>query len=216
MFHHIGAVPDFANDDQIRKNLTVSTARLEENLQTIKKLNYTPITFIEMAEFLDTGKKLPQRPIILSFDDGYDDNFLEALPLLEKYKMKAVFYIITDKVGTGGYMTWEQIKQLQEKGHEIGSHTRTHPDLATISGNAKRLQAEVVESKAILAEHGIQNIISFCYPAGKFNELVTQLVEQNYRFARTTKPGLFTENSRRGEIGTVRVEEGTELGKVLK
>jgi len=213
MYHHIGTYP--ANADSTRKNLTVSTTTFEEHLKILQKKNYKAITLYDVQEFIKGDKQLPQKPIMLTFDDGYDDNFSEALPLLDQYGQKAVFYIATDLVGNDGYMTWEHVENLKERGHEIGSHTRTHADLKLISGNDKKLQDEVVKAKHILESKKLGPIISFCYPSGSYNEKVVDLVEEYYEFARTTKPGIFTQNSRRGELPTLRMQEGVDVEHLL-
>lgn len=215
IFHHIGPIPDVVKNDPIRQGLTVSTATLESHLKMLKDNQFTPITFLDIRDFLDHKKALPAKPIMLHFDDGYEDNFTEALPLLKKYQMPGVFYIITDKVGTPDYMTWDQVEALHAQGSEIGSHTRTHPDLPQTSSNPKRLEEEVVHSLSLLEAHNVGDVISFAYPSGKFNEVVAQLVEKHYQFGRTIKFGEFSSNSRRGEIDGVRIKQETNLAKIL-
>lgn len=214
MYHHIGTYPE--NADQLRKNLTVSTKSFSEQMAVLQKKGYETITFYDVEAFINGTRDLPKKPVLLTFDDGYDDNFSEALPILEQNKMRAVFFIITDKTGTPGYMNWNQVGVLKKSGHEIGSHSRTHADLKLISANNEKLRDEIIQSKAILEAEKLGPIISFCYPSGQFNEKVVTMAEENYQFARTTLAGTFTQKSRRGELPTIRMQEDVDLNQLLK
>lgn len=213
MYHHVGDVP--ANADAIRKGLTVSSQTFEKHLELIKAHHYNPVTFDTVQKYIEQGVPLPPKPVIITLDDGYDDNFTNAFPALEKNALPAVFYIITDKVGTGGYMTWKQIDQLKKHGQEIGAHTRTHPDLAVISGNAQKLKDEVVQAKQILDDHQLGPILSMAYPSGKYNAAVAALAGRTYHFSRTTHNGIFTQASKLAEIPDWRIEQNTNLEKLL-
>ncbi len=213
MYHHIGTYPK--NADQMRRNLTVSTKSFEAQLKVLAQKGYQAVTFYDLDAYQQGKQNLPEKPIMLTFDDGYDDNYESAWPLLEAYRQKGIFYIITDKVDTLGYMTWHQIQVIHTGGNEIGSHTKTHPDLKLISGSDQKLVDEVVESKTILEGKALGPIISFCYPSGAFNEKVAYLVEEHYEYARTTKPGIFTPTSRRTELPTLRMQEGVDLNELL-
>lgn len=109
---------------------------------------------------------LPKKPVVISFDDGYEDAYAAALPLLKKYDFKGSFAIITGKVGTPDYMTWEHIKTLARGGMEILSHTISHSDLRLISD--KKLEEELAGSKKILQDKlGVQ-IDGLVYPSGQY------------------------------------------------
>lgn len=213
MFHHIGDIP--ANADKIRIGLTVSTATFANDLSILQKKHYHPITFSTLESYLTQHQPLPDKPIMITLDDGYDDNYTNAFPALTKEHFPAIFYIITDKVGTEGYMTWEQVKDLKQSGQEIGSHTRSHPDLEVISVYPNRLKDELATAKSILEAHGLGPILSLAYPSGKFNAAVEAVARKNYDFSRTTKPGIFTPASIRTAIPDIRVMENSNLDKLL-
>jgi len=139
MFHHAGETP--AGADELRQGLTVSTADLEAQMAYLKQAGYQPVTEAQLFKALYSGEALPAKPVMLTFDDGYTDNYQVVAPILEKYGFTATFYIITDMVGNPEHMTWEQVVALDRKGMDIGSHSATHPDLTTI--DATSLQTEV-------------------------------------------------------------------------
>lgn len=103
-----------------------------------------------------------QKVVILTFDDGYKSQYSNAKPILDKYGFKATFYTVCNYVGSGdNRMTWEEIKSLQQEGHDIASHTMNHDDLSELS--IQEVEFEVAESKQCLLDHGI-NPKSFAYP----------------------------------------------------
>lgn len=213
MYHHIGNVPVGA--DKVRQGLTVSTDTFKRQLALINKRKYHAITFVDIDNYVNHGVALPSKPIMITLDDGYDDNYANAFPALQANEMRAVFYIITDKVGTDGYMSWPQVKELKAANHEIGAHTRTHPDLAVISANQQKLKEEIVHAKKILEDQQLGPILSLAYPSGKYNTIVAVLAGETYEFSRTTHRGIFTEASKSTEIPDLRISEDSDLEKLL-
>lgn len=147
-----------------------------------------------MLDFMKAkrGKmELPAKPIILTFDDGYEDNYTEMLPILEEYGMKATVYVITNQIGQPGYLTWDQLRAMQVRGIEIGSHTANHDPLTSMDA-ARRLD-EVHLSKLLLEWNGIHTVYAFSYPNGAYDETMPELLEQNgYLTAVTGDAGLNT------------------------
>ncbi len=110
MFHHTGEPP--AGADELRQGLTVSTADLEAQMAYLKQAGYQPVSETQLFKALYGGAPLPPNPVMLTFDDGYVDNYQVVVPILEKYDFPATFYIVTDLVGTPEYMSWDQIVEL--------------------------------------------------------------------------------------------------------
>lgn len=186
MFHHTGEPP--AGADELRQGLTVSTADLEAQLAYLKQAGYQPVSETQLFKALYGGVPLPPNPVMLTFDDGYVDNYQVVVPILEKYDFPATFYIVTDLVGTPEYMSWDQIVELDRKGMDIGSHTAAHRDLTTLG--AVDLQAEVADSAGILKEHLGHPVYWFCYPAGKYDaDVIASVKESGYLLATSTDPG---------------------------
>ncbi len=126
MYHHIDTISNVDKNDKIAVGLRVSPEVFERQLQYIRDNNYNTITSFDLADYMDAKKELPKKPILLTFDDGYKDNYTNALPLLEKYKMKGDFAIITGGTNTADYMSTDNLKDLIAKGHSIASHTVNH------------------------------------------------------------------------------------------
>ena len=134
MYHHVLDNPKKQN------KYTISTAELEADLQYIQKNGYTTVNVADLIDFCQNGKKLPEHPIMITFDDGYESVYVNAYPLLKKHKMKAVINVIgkyadlysecDDRNINYSHITWEQLKEISQSGvFEVQNHTY---DLHTI------------------------------------------------------------------------------------
>ena len=212
MYHHIGPLPSGADD--IRKGLTVSAEDFELQMQYLQTSNYQVVTLAQMYEAVAKDGPL-QKTIVLTFDDGYSDNYEVAWPILARYGFKGTFFIISGKIGQSGYMNAAQINGLAQAGNEIGSHSVSHPDLANLSG--AKVTPEVEKSKSDLGRITGGKIVSFCYPAGKFNSVVEKAVENaGYKIAVTTQKFKPFSTDKPFEVPRLRINPGANLKNLLK
>lgn len=202
MYHHIR---DYSNpNDQIGTNLSVSVASFINQLDEMKNEGYETITFEDIKK-----GEIPEQSIILTFDDGYDDFYYYAFPELQKRNMKATLFVITEFIGENGYMNESQILEVKRSGIEIGSHTLSHPDLTVL--NKEQVDKEIRESKKYLEEMIGTQIISFCYPSGRFISETEILVENaGYDFAVTTASGI-AKFSKAFELSRYRIGPDTDI-----
>lgn len=164
MYHYISNTP--ANN-LLKLSLTVKPTLFSAQLDYLKQQGYQTITFNQLFDALYYGGPLPKKPIILSFDDGYEDAYQVALPILKAHGYSGMFYIITGKVGWQGYMNWNQLHSLYASGMQIGSHTVHHLDLGIEYTDSPRLaQQEVQQSQTTLEQKLGILIQQFCYPSG--------------------------------------------------
>lgn len=159
----------------------VTPEELEADFELMKSKGVTPISLDQLIIHLRTGSPLPQKPVLLTFDDGYGGHYEYVYPLLKKYKYPAVFSVYTKNMGinTGrSHVTWEQLKTMVEDPLvTIAGHSKTHPpDLTKLSD--EELIPEIVESKEILEKKLGKSIRYFTYPTGKNDERVRKLVEE--------------------------------------
>ncbi|WP_373529835.1 polysaccharide deacetylase family protein [Nostoc sp.] len=167
----------------------VTPNELEEHFQLIKDQGVVPISMEQLITHLQTGMPLPEKPVLLTFDDGYGGHYQYVYPLLKKYNYPAVFSIYTNGVGNNvgrSHVSWEQLQEMVANPLvTIASHTISHPaDLTALTD--EQLSTEVLESKKILeAKLGIP-IPYFTYPTGKYDERVASSVrEAGYNLALT-------------------------------
>ncbi|NJR66329.1 MAG: polysaccharide deacetylase family protein, partial [Leptolyngbyaceae cyanobacterium CRU_2_3] len=169
----------------------VTPPEFEAALQSIRDKGLTPISLDQLTQHLATGVPLPEKPILLSFDDGYQGHYAHVYPLLKQYGYPAVFAIYPEKVGKAigrSSLTWEQLREMAaDPLVTIASHSFTHPDDMTLLSD-NRLRYEIAESKRTLeTELGI-TIRYFVYPSGKNDERVQHWVQMSgYKAALTMK-----------------------------
>ncbi len=180
MYHAVGDTPWGIED------LFVTPANLEAQLQYLEQNGYTTVTFEDLDK-LDTI----QKPVMLTFDDGYEDNYRLLLPLLKKYNAKATVFVITGEIGKPYYLTKEQIKQMSDSGHiSIQSHTVTHPYLSNLT--EEQLETELSGSKKTLASITGKEPFVICYPTGKHSSLARKKAAEHYRFGLLMNGGTWT------------------------
>ena len=194
MYHRV--LPDSANAPA--HGIWIRESTFAHQLDSLQRRGFETITFRDYSEFLDGKKPLPHRPVILTFDDGYVDNYACAFPLLQKVGFRAVIYTVTDSERrmnfwdtddiTAPLMTVAQMKELHHAGIEFGSHTVTHPRLPDIDQESVR--RELVTSKQHIEEMLGSEVLSFAYPYGALNSSVKKMVaEAGYKFAVAADSG---------------------------
>ena len=181
MYHYVRHVDK--NADPLGWNLSVTPELLDQQLAYLAAENYNTIHLEDLLE-----GKIPENPIVLTFDDGLEDFYTDAFPLLKKYDFTASNGIVTEFIGAPAHMNLEQIQEIHEAGIELSSHTLTHADLETSASEEVRRQ--VKDSKSYLDQTFGLNIRILVYPAGRFDEEAVQILkEEGYELAVTTQYG---------------------------
>ena len=169
--------------------LTVSTEEFETQMVWLKELVYLAVTASELADALEGKGTLPPRPVLITFDDGYIDNYKCAFPILKKHDMKAIIFLISEYVSLyPNYLTWEQLAEMQTAGVEFGSHTVDHNVLTELSPNS--VNHELADSKNVLENRLRRRVEFLAYPCGYTNEDIKARVRAaGYRAAFTVELG---------------------------
>lgn len=169
-------------------------------MQHLKNEGYQVVTLSEMARRQRSEQALPERMVVLTFDDGFRNFYTEAFPILQAYDFRATVFLVTDLCGQyndwpgnpadlprSQLLSWPEIRELDSAGIEFGSHTRTHPDLTRLS--PKQIACEMVDSKAELRDRLGHDVATFAYPYGRLNSEARRIALENYQAACSTNLG---------------------------
>lgn len=187
MYHRV-------TDDIPPGNLVVSTSNFYKQMEYLKNEGYQTLTISEFYERLSTSTGIPsgERYILLTFDDGWIDNFFHAFPVLKKFSFNATIFLICNTIENHQqfpeYLTFNQIVEMQDQSIDFGSHTLHHKELPMLDYD--EVIKEISYSKMYLEKKLNTDIISFCYPRGKYNDNIISIVsEAGYDIAFTINPG---------------------------
>ncbi len=213
MYHHIAVPPD--PRDIRASRLAVPPVQLEEQLAYFQRAGYTTISLDDLAAALRDRAALPDKPVILTFDDGYVDFYTNAYPLLERYNAKATIYIISGRVGKPGYMTWDELRELAASPLiTIGGHTRTHPQLA--QQKPERVRDELDGGRADLEQQLGLTVHHLAYPSGSYNAAtIEQAQKSGYETAVTVHYGIKERADKLLELPRVFVNGGAPLDDLI-
>lgn len=191
MYHSVG--------EPLREEhqLNVPLATFEKQMRFLKDHRYRVVPLSHVVDLLKAKKPIPAKTVVLTFDDGYENNYSAVFPVLKKYGFPATIFVITDYVGkekemynhTWRFMTKEMLREMSDSGLvSIGSHTTDHVFLPDIK-DADALQERVAGSKIILEDIVGRPVDLFCYPVGGYDGNVQQAVRRaGYKAAVTTLP----------------------------
>ncbi len=177
LFHRV-------TDDIPEDGITVSTARFRWVIRELRD-HYYPMSLSDLLDHLERQTPWPERTVVVTFDDGYRDNYECAAPILAEYGVPATFFILADAIGTDyvlpweehlrgrvPWMEWDQARELLRQGFEIGSHTLLHRDLGKLRGEEAR--REIFDSKKKLEDSLGAEISNFAYPFGGRENLLPE------------------------------------------
>lgn len=172
------------NYPESMSNLAITSNTFEQHMQALKAAGYTPINFKEYYDYTYFGVPLPEKPILITFDDGYLSNYLYAYPILKQFGFKATFFIVVNSVGkpTGGevvypHFTWDEAREMEQSDLiDIESHTYYHHDMRQSS--IADAQEDLRLSKYTIDTNLNKNCHVLAYPYGFYNSTVQKLAEK--------------------------------------
>ncbi len=200
MYHSI----DYTLDKQNR--LVVFPEIFEKQMKYLHDHGYNVVPLDKAVSYIVSAKHPPPKTVALTIDDGYENNYKYAYPILKKYHIPATIFVIINKIGNDkDFMNWNEIKEMSDSGIiDIESHTVSHPWLTSLDDAS--LKNELIESKRILKEKLGKDINFLCYPMGVYDERVKSATQAaGYKAAFGTKPTRLSPNYDIYEIKRVRI-----------
>lgn len=178
-------------NDRTKDEYTLTPEEFAEQMDVLKADGYTAISVLDFLRAKKGKQELPQKPVVVTFDDGYSDNYTEALPILEQRGMKATLFMVTNNIGLPGYLTWDQLHDMEKRGIELGSHTANHLPLTNMTVAEARDEAR--KSKQMMEWKGLKTVFVLSYPNGKYDKFLPDILkEEEYLAAVTGDTGLNT------------------------
>ncbi|CAM2731558.1 polysaccharide deacetylase family protein [Hathewaya histolytica] len=195
MYHSI-------SDKDPKNGLLVPRKQFKEQVEWLHKNGFTPMLMEDVLESINTGK-VPKRPVALTFDDGYVDNYNDAYKILSENNMKGTFFVITDCTNASNeYMNLEMLKEMKEKGMGIESHTHNHLELVRLSKQEKI--NSIRKSQEFLKSNLGVDSKYLCYPVGKYDKETIEVAKSlGIKGAVTTKNGFAKKED--GELSLRRI-----------
>jgi peptidoglycan/xylan/chitin deacetylase (PgdA/CDA1 family) len=191
------AILTYHSLDKTGSILSVAPARFAEQMAYLANLGVRGISLREAVVYRDVNRAWPEKCAVLTFDDGYENFYESALPVLMQHSFSATVFLLSDLMagfnnwgppppllGTRRLLSWDHAVQLSAMGIELGSHTRTHPDLRQLT--PQETEDEIIKSRdAIVAQVG-QPVESFAYPFGNISAAACATVKREFRAGCTT------------------------------
>lgn len=167
--------------DRKRDPLNVSPELFRRHIREFKKAGYTFIDVDDLRQCLAGKASLPEKALLISFDDGYADNYNYAYPILLDEKVSGTFFVVSSTVGNVNRMTADELREMQANGMAIGSHTVNHESLAGMAD--AEIEFEMRRSREALEKLLGRPVYALAYPEGKVDKAVLDKVGKYYEMA---------------------------------
>ena len=215
MYHYVSELPPDA--DRYRVDLTVLPENFRAQLQYLADAGYHPITLADLYLHFTQGYPLPEKPIVLTFDDGYRDAYEVVFPMLLDHGFTGTFFVLATPAHfeSPDYLTWAQMKEMSDAGLDIQAHGRDHVDLRGRSYEYLVYQIRGVQEAVYYHTGRLPRF--FCYPSGRYDPNVIAVVKSaGYWGAVTTDWGMMHDEDGLFEMPRLRIPGGITLENFIK
>lgn len=190
MYHHVkDRAPGIGS---VVLRYSVAPAAFDAQMAWLHDNGFSSITFQQLADHLAHGTPLPEKPVIISLDDGWSCGYFAAFKSLKAHNLTATYFVYPNGINAGnpgGYMSWDQLREMADAGMEIAAHTMSHPYLTQMP--AEHAWQEISESKHVIEQRLGRPVFSLAYPFGDYNDSVIQMTERaGYLCGISTDPGV--------------------------
>ncbi len=207
MYHHVQTAERAKERNQT--GLTVRTSDFRVQMQDLRDKGYTVISMQDLINFFDQGVQPPKKSILLTFDDGYEDIYTDAFPILKEFSYPATVFIPTGLMNNPDYLSWSQISEMNAGRILFANHTWSHKNIKT---KEDILKMEVSTADVQLNEKGLDAPKVFAYPYGSESNLAVSFLDSlDYKLAFTTRPGSTLCKKQRLDLPRLRIGNGSLL-----
>lgn len=228
-YHSVRDIPQ-----GIKFSFNVTPRAFAQQMEFLARNKNNIITFGELVDYKNKGQTLPPKSVIITFDDGYADNYVNAFPILKRHAFKATVFLVTDSINSGRIFHWLKVDErlrsnqqqeksswlpldrqciidMQAQGMSFGAHTRTHCALDLIEED--KAIDEIANSRKCLEDMLLKPVTCFSYPFNRMNEKIKGLVkESGYKIA-VAGTGSNTLKSDFLKLKRIEIEKGDSLNK---
>ena len=217
---------NYLNPESTEQCLYVTPKDFEKQMNLLKKWNYMTVSLDDVVSSAKRNKEFPKKPIVITFDDGYLDNYTYAFPIMKNRGFTGTVFLTTDAVGKtmvfdeskekipDKFMSWEDAKKMAAFGFSFGSHSCAHKRMTKLTD--EEAWDEITKSKQIIEENLSQPVKYFCYPYGDYNEKIKNFLAQaEYKGACTTKRGMNHTPETIFELRRIPVKNNTNILKFV-
>lgn len=219
LYHHINT--RFAN------NITLTPSEFRLQLEFLRRNDYRVISLATALEYLHRGQAVPARSVLLTFDDGYEDFYTTAFPILQEFGYTATVFPIVGVMGQWNewnrrapyiayHLSWSQINELAQQGISFGCHTMAHHSLVRFE--EKRVRYELETARDVLAQRIGQPVETLSYPYGDYNGLTRRVAAQLFQAAFAVEQGAWDWRADPLAIRRLKVDPGAspeQFGRLL-
>ncbi len=213
MYHHINDLP--ASASELEQTWTVAPKNFAAQMRWLAQNGFHSITMAQLVAHLRDHQPLPAKPIIISFDDGWAEQFTSAFPILRQHGLIGTFFVYTNPIDRSLYVSWAQLQEMTLAGMDIQAHSLSHPHLRTLP--ADMAYKEIAESKAVLEKRLGKPVIAFNYPFGEYNSAIIEMVRRaGYQSAVTLAAGYQQRADELFTLHRIRVSYNDSLDDFIK
>lgn len=193
----------------------LAESSFREQIQYLHTKGYHSLSLTDFVAHVTGQAVLPRKPVIITFDDGYESEYSLAYPILRNYGFTATFFVVVGWIGRLGMLSWDQIEEMSRNGMAIDSHTLSHPYLTELS--REQIKVELSESKAILEGKMGKPVAFLGIPGGMYNNLVKEVAQETGYMAVVTS-SLGTNNCRSDlySLNRIAIKSGTTLSQFAR
>ncbi|MFX0200260.1 MAG: polysaccharide deacetylase family protein [Candidatus Hodarchaeota archaeon] len=213
MYHEVSDEPE---KNKVIRNTnpaySLSVAQFSEQMEYLYENGYKTLSLNELIDYPSSNR---EKNVVITFDDGWENNYTNAFPILMKWGLTATIFVITDCIGQPRYVNWNQLEDMNKKRISIQSHTSSHRPLSILETD--EIMCELEGSKKSIEEHLGNRVDFLSLPHGMINQKVIDLAQAvGYKAILTSEPGYSHSYNNPAILRRINISDRYEIGSFEK